>query len=239
MCLLGLWLCIAPQFDLPANFDFSQFYIGDVNSDVLFRSRFHTFVIDDTESCFVPLWIRSTRNTTGTLVTAKQEEECHVPEGWNVVSPRVSTPLSVALWLCSQSDKMLCLLIHNSGSTPFGERKARESRLDALAVLTKQTLAAASNEDCTWRCNHNHLQSCLVVPSLSSSCLLSKLRPEELFKAKVDKGWPIYVEQCELHYKELDWYRVEEVVDRKALEMAALDRKALEQVVEQGKRTGS
>lgn len=116
---------------------------------------------------------------------------------------------------------MLCLLIHNSGSTPFGERRARESRLDPLAQLTKQTLAAASNEDCTWRCNYNHLQSCLVVPGASSSCLLSKLRPDELSNTKVNNNWPSYVEQCELHYKELDWYQVEEVVEQEALEQAA------------------
>lgn len=209
LVLLGLWLYVPQKFDLVSNFDFSQFYVGDVNSDLLFRSRFHTFVIDDTESCFVPSWI-PTKNTSGTLITAK--EGCEIPEGWNAVSHKVSTPMAVSLWLCSKSDKMLCLLIHNSGSTPFGENKAKETNLNPLDPLTKQTLAVASNEDCTWRCNSNHLQSCLVVPGMSSYCLMEKLRPDELSKAKTDKNWPSYVERCRLHYKELDWYQTEEEV---------------------------
>ncbi|AOW01127.1 YALI0B02464p [Yarrowia lipolytica CLIB122] len=206
-CLLGLWLYVPRQSDMVANFDFSQFYIGDVNSELLFQARFHTFVIDDTESCYVPPWI-PVQNTTGTLVTIK--EGCEAPEGWNAVSHMASTPVVLSLWLCSQSDKMLCLLINNSGSTPFGEIKAKQNDLNPLDSLTKQTLAMASNEDCVWRCNDNFAQSCLVVPGRGSYCLMEKVR-DELSKSR-NKNWPSYVEQCRLNYHKLDWYQIEDEI---------------------------
>ncbi|KAG5355128.1 hypothetical protein CJU89_6955 [Yarrowia sp. B02] len=209
LVLVALWFVwILPKFDLLANFDFSQFYVGEVNTELVFRSRFHTFVIDDTESCYIPAWL-PTHNTSGTLLTIK--EGCEVPEGWNAYSHKKSTPLIMALWLCSQGDKMLCLLIHNSGSTPFGEIKAMQSGLNPLNPLTKQTLAPHSNEDCAWRCNDNFVQSCLVVPGIQSFCLMEKVRDEKL-QSKINKNWPDYVEQCGLHNQKLDWYSLGEEV---------------------------
>lgn len=201
---LGVWVYLPQKLDLVQWFDFSQFYVGNVNSELLFESRFHTFVIDDTESCHVPHWI-PTQNTTGTLLTIK--EGCEVPEGWNAVSYKASTPMILALWQCSMGDKMLCLLIHNSGSTPFGEIKAMQSKLDPLVPLTKQTLAFASNEDISWQCNSNFVQSCLVVPGIASYCLMEKVRDEP---SKNNKNWPRFVEECGLVNYKIDWYAADE-----------------------------
>ncbi|KAG5370240.1 hypothetical protein CJU90_1590 [Yarrowia sp. C11] len=200
LLLAGVWLHFGfPRLQVVAELESP---VVESRSQLLFKNRIHTFVIDDTESCQVPRWI-STNHTTGTLVTIK--EGCKAPPGWDAVSHKASTPVVLSLWLCSQTKKSHCLVIHNSGSTPFGAKKAKKLDLDPLDQLVEQTVGSTFDNKLVWRCNDNFAQSCMVVPKGGGFCLMEKVRDEKK-ASRINRNWPKYVDQCRLKDERVDWY---------------------------------
>lgn len=193
-----LWYT-SPRWTLLTRFDMKDFIIGEVNTNLLFESRFHTYVIDDTESCKVADWVPH-----GTLVTTRAD--CKVPKGWEVHVAILSVFIE-GLGLCQGGDRMLCLLISNSDTTPFGRQGHVSAKVNPLRTLTKQTLAINTNEDTVWRCDEKNALGCLAVPGNGCDCLQTKLdRKTPTSTGPTNHVWDEAVTKCKLFNSTIDWY---------------------------------